>query len=104
MTATSTTTTPSNLLRMADLSATQLTALLDLADEMKDGPTWWSHPRNAATIACLFERPSTRTPVAFEAAAHRLGMLPIMLRPDELQLEREESVADTARALSSSVA
>jgi ornithine carbamoyltransferase len=39
--------------------------------------------------------------VAFEVAAHRLGMLPVILRPDELQLGRGEPVADTARVLSS---
>ena len=96
-----TATTPSDLLRIADLTATQLNALLDLADEMKNGPTWWTHPRNHAAIACLFDKPSTRTRVPFEVAAHRLGMLPIMLRPDELQLGRGEPLADTARVLSS---
>ncbi len=102
MTATPiTATTPSDLLRIADLTATQLNALLDLADEMKNGPTWWTHPRNHAAIACLFDKPSTRTRVSFEVAAHRLGMLPIMLRPDELQLGRGEPLADTARVLSS---
>src|SRR5918992_4959368 len=95
------TTAPSDLLRIADLTATQLNALLDLADEMKNGPTWWTHPRNHAAIACLFDKPSTRTRVSFEVAAHRLGMLPIMLRPDELQLGRGEPLADTARVLSS---
>jgi ornithine carbamoyltransferase len=101
MTATATTTTPSNLLRIADLTAAQLNALLDRADEMKNGPTWWTAPRNATAIACLFDKPSTRTRVAFEVAAHRLGMLPIVLRPDELQLGRAEPLADTARVLSS---
>src|ERR671912_249989 len=96
-----TTTTPSDLLRIADLTATQLNALLDLADEMKNGPTWWTHPRNHAAIACLFDKPSTRTRVSFEVAAPRLGMVPIMLRPDELQLGRGEPLADTARVLSS---
>jgi ornithine carbamoyltransferase len=102
MTATPITTTmPSDLLRIADLTAAQLHALLDVADEMKNGPTWWTHARNGTAVACLFERPSARTRVSFEVAAHRLGMLPIMLRPDELQLGRGEPLADTARVLSS---
>jgi ornithine carbamoyltransferase len=101
MTAIPTTTTPSDLLRIADLTSTQLYALLDLADDMRNGPTWWTAARNNAAIACLFDKPSTRTRVSFEVAAHRLGMLPIMLRPDELQLGRGEPLADTARVLSS---
>jgi ornithine carbamoyltransferase len=102
MTATPiTTTTPSDLLRIADLSATQLNALLDLADEMKNGPIWWTAARHGTAVACLFDKPSTRTRVSFEVAAHRLGMLPIMLRPDELQIGRGEPLADTARVLSS---
>jgi ornithine carbamoyltransferase len=48
----------------------------------------------------IFDKPSTRTRVSFESAAWLLGMLPIDLRPDELQLGRGETIADTARALS----
>ena len=101
MAATATTTRPSDFLRIGDLTAVQLNALLDLADEMKDGPIWWTAARHGTAVACLFDKPSTRTRVSFEVAAHRLGMLPIMLRPDELQLGRGEPLADTARVLSS---
>jgi ornithine carbamoyltransferase len=96
-----TVTAPSDLLRVADLSPTNLNALLDLADAMREGPAWWTrlHPRTA--VACLFDTPSIPTRVSFEVAAHRLGMLPIMLGPDELQLGRDEPLADTARVLSS---
>ena len=65
---------------------------------MKDDRT---AARDGRAIACLFDKPSTRTRVSFEVAAHRLGLLPIMLRPDELQLGRGEPLADTARVLSS---
>jgi len=100
-TAAATTTTPSDLLRIADLTATQLNALLDIADEMKDGPIWWTAARHGTAVACLFDKPSARTRVSIEVAAHRLGMLPIVLRPDELPLGRGERLADAARVLSS---
>ena len=51
-------------------------------------------------LACFFSKPSTRTRVSLEAAAQRLGMLPLMLRPDELQLGRGEPISDTGRVLS----
>ncbi len=101
MTAPPITTTPSDLLRIADLTATQLNTLLDLGDEMRDGPIWSTAARNGTAVACLFDTPCTRTRVSFEVAAHRLGMLPVLLSPDELPLDRGESLADTARVLSS---
>jgi ornithine carbamoyltransferase len=51
-------------------------------------------------LGLIFDKPSTRTRVSFEAAAWGLGMLPIALRPDELQIGRGETIADTARVLS----
>jgi ornithine carbamoyltransferase len=104
MTAIAAITKPSDLLRIADLTAAQLNALLDLADEMKNGPGWWTAGRDGRAVACLFDRPSTQTHVPFEVAAHRLGLLPIMLRAGDVQLGRDEPPADTARVLSSHTA
>ncbi len=67
---------------------------------MKADPDGWSETLRGHSLACYFAKPSTRTRVSFAAAAARLGMTPILLRPDELQLGRGEPLADTARALS----
>jgi ornithine carbamoyltransferase len=101
MTAFDTLTRPRGLLRIAELEAFELKQLLDLAAAMKAGPRRWRNPLRTETLVCLFEKPSTRTRVSFAAAAHRLGMLPLLVRPDELQLGRGEPIADTARVLSS---
>ena len=90
-----------NVLRVADLDAGQFAALLDLAAAMKRHPLAWRHALEGRAVACYFAKPSTRTRVSFEAAINRLGGLPIMLRPDELQLGRGEPIADTARVISS---
>jgi ornithine carbamoyltransferase len=94
-------TTPTGLLRIADLTPRDLSRLLDLAAAMKDDPRGWHDALAGESVACYFSKPSTRTRISCEAAVHRLGGLPIMLRPDELQLGRGEPIADTARVMSS---
>jgi ornithine carbamoyltransferase len=51
----------------------------------------------------VFEKPSTRTRVSFEAGIVELGGHPMILRGDEMQLSRGESAKDTARILSAHV-
>ncbi|HUA74061.1 MAG TPA: ornithine carbamoyltransferase [Solirubrobacteraceae bacterium] len=99
-TSTTTAAMPRDFLRIADLSPEQLTALLDLAQQMRSEPGGWLDSYPGELLACYFAKPSTRTRVSFEGAAYRLGMLPVMLRPDELQLGRGEPISDTARVLS----
>jgi ornithine carbamoyltransferase len=90
----------SHLTRISDLRPQTLEALLDLAAIMKDEPTRFEGALRGRSIACIFEKPSTRTRVSFAAAAARLGATPIALTSQELQLGRGESLADTARSLS----
>ena len=99
-TGTTTTTMPRHLLRLGDLDRDAVQGLLDLAARMKDEPHGFLDAFRGETVACYFEKPSTRTRVSFAAAAHRLGMLPLGLGPSELQLSRGETIADTARTLS----
>ena len=103
MTSMAATTTPDHLLKVSDLKPRQLDRLLDLAAEMKAEPLGWRDAQAGKVLACFFGKPSTRTRVSLEAAAQRLGMLPLMLRPDELQLGRGEPISDTGRVLSSYV-
>ncbi|ERG88852.1 MAG: ornithine carbamoyltransferase [halophilic archaeon J07HX5] len=89
--------TPTHVLDIDDLSAADVTELLTLAARIKSGD---QAPRLAATLAMLFEQPSTRTRVSFEAGIEQLGGTAVFLGPDETQLDRGEPIRDTARALS----
>lgn len=51
-------------------------------------------------MGMIFEKPSTRTRVSFEAAVVELGGHPLILRSDEMQLGRGETLEDTGRVLS----
>lgn len=56
--------------------------------------------REGAVLAMIFEKPSTRTRVSFEVAMHQLGGNSVVLDPQDMQLGRGETLADTARSLS----
>jgi ornithine carbamoyltransferase len=56
-------------------------------------------PLDGRCVGLLFLKPSTRTRVAFEVAAVRLGAHPVVLHGTEVQLARGETVSDTGRVL-----
>jgi ornithine carbamoyltransferase len=86
--------------RVADLTSGELERLLELAAVLKQEPARYEGALHGRAIACIFEKPSTRTRVSFAAAAAELGASPIALSPQELQIGRGETIADTARSLS----
>lgn len=83
----------------AELSVAELAALLERARELQADPLA-SGALHRRSVALIFERPSTRTRVSFEAGIVELGGHPMVLRTEELQLSRGESVRDTAYVLS----
>jgi ornithine carbamoyltransferase len=94
---------PRHFLTGAELSAGELTALMERALELKAAPLS-SQALAGSSVALVFERPSTRTRLSFEVGIHELGGHPVVLRADELQLARGEALADTAMVLSRHVA
>jgi len=85
-----------------ELGAFELGKLLDRATELKAGRARRIGAESLAgrSIALVFDRPSTRTRISFEVGVAELGATPIVLRGDEMQLSRGESVGDTARVVS----
>ena len=87
-----------------ELSAADLGGVLDAAQELKEARGAPRETLGGRSVALVFEKPSTRTRISFEVGVAELGGAPIVLRGDELQLTRGESVADTGRVLSRYVA
>jgi ornithine carbamoyltransferase len=91
-----------DLLDVAALSRAEIEALLTLASLLKAKQQAGTSHRllQGKTLGLLFQKPSTRTRVSFEAGMNQLGGHALVLPMADIQLSRGESVADTARVLS----
>src|ERR1051325_3416325 len=91
-----------DLLTVADIPRPEVERLLRLAADLKGtlrrGAGY--RPLVGKTLGMLFEKPSTRTRVSFEAGINQLGGHALFLSMSDIQLSRGESIADTARTLS----
>jgi ornithine carbamoyltransferase len=85
---------PRHLLEIDDLSPSELTEVLDLA-ELE------SPPRVLAGkgMALVFQKPSARTRNSMEMAVVHLGGHPVTIRSDEVGLDERESTEDVTRTL-----
>jgi ornithine carbamoyltransferase len=89
-----------DFLSIDDLSVDELTSLLDDAGKIKTKPDKYADALTGAQVALIFEKPSTRTRVSFEVAVKSMGGHALVLRGDELQLGRGETIQDTGHVLS----
>ncbi|MBE6748485.1 MAG: ornithine carbamoyltransferase [Ruminococcaceae bacterium] len=92
-----------DFLKLLDYTSEEIEYLIDLAAELKEQKkNNVSHEvLKGKNIALIFEKTSTRTRCSFEVAARDLGMGVTYLDPSASQIGRKESIADTARVLSS---
>jgi ornithine carbamoyltransferase len=94
---------PTDCLTGEELSRSQLHELIERAAWMKVNPLG-SDVLGRRTVALIFQRHSTRTRVSFETGIVELAGHPMVLRTDDTQLARGESIRDTAYILSRNVA
>jgi ornithine carbamoyltransferase len=84
-------------LTVSDLSPDELTAVLDRASRLRADPSAAANALSGQRIGLFFEKPSARTRISTEVGSAELGMIPIVLKADEIGLGKRESVADVGR-------
>ena len=91
-----------DFLSLHDFTPDEIMAMLDLAEELKEKQKRnVPHPYlQGKSLGMIFQKSSTRTRVSFEVAMYQLGGYSLFLSAGDLQIQRGESVADTARVLS----
>jgi len=89
-----------DFLKLSDLTKSEIETVLDRATALKAGKEPHTCPLLGKNIGLFFEKPSTRTRLSFEAGIYQFGGNAICMNPDELQLGRGETIADTARTIS----
>lgn len=91
-----------HLLKLLDCTTEEITAILDLADQLKyEKKHRIPHKQlEGKSIGLIFQKSSTRTRVSFETGIYQLGGQALFLSARDLQIGRGEPIQDTARVLS----
>lgn len=87
---------------MNDITPEELELILEQSGRLKEKQRRGEPHRilEGKTLAMIFEKPSTRTRVSFEAGMYQLGGHALYLSANDLQLGRGETIEDTAKVLS----
>jgi len=88
-----------DILTLLDLTRDDFDGLINLALGLKEEAPQ-AFPLRGKSIGLLFNKPSTRTRVAFETAMIQLGGAPLFISSKDTQIARNEPIRDTARVLS----
>lgn len=91
-----------HLLKLADLSESEILDILNLADQLKyeKKHNIEHHYLKGKSLGMIFQKSSTRTRVSFETGMYQLGGQALFLSPRDLQIGRGEPIDDTAKVLS----
>ncbi len=92
-----------DFLKLLDFDSDEIMYLIDGAEKLKKFKKQGKPHKvcDGKNIALIFEKTSTRTRCSFEVAARDLGIGVTYLDPQGSQIGKKESIADTARVLSS---
>lgn len=90
-----------DILTLSALDPSDFSMLFERAKELKSRHKKGICEKSLAgkTVGLIFEKPSTRTRISFEAATAQLGGAPLFISAGDTQLSRSEPIADTARVL-----
>ena len=98
---------PKHFIDLADLDSATLEGMIAEARRRKAaraglprGTADGDRPLDGRVLALIFDKHSTRTRISFDVAMRQLGGTTMMMSGSELQLAREETIADTARVFS----
>jgi ornithine carbamoyltransferase len=91
---------PPHLLSVGDLTCIALAELLERAEQMKADAAGFTGALEGQTLACFFDPPTTGATLSGAVAAHRLGMLPLLLPRRELVVGSGEPLGDIVRTFS----
>ncbi|HPW17199.1 MAG TPA: ornithine carbamoyltransferase [Candidatus Aminicenantes bacterium] len=88
-----------DFLSVRDLSVYEFGKMLDKAAEVKKRPDKFRKALKGKILAMIFQKPSLRTRMTFEAGMLRLGGEAIYLAPADIQMGSREGAADIGRNL-----
>ena len=91
-----------DLLKLSDLTKSEALELLKKAAELKQFKVKNTphQPLKGKSLGMIFNKNSTRTRISIEVGMFELGGHSLFLTPDQMQLGRGETIADSARVLS----
>ena len=91
-----------DLVSLLDITKEEFFTILELAARLKTERAEGHFPSylQNQSLGMIFEKSSTRTRISFEVGMHELGGTALVLNPDDMQIGRGESIADTARVMS----
>ena len=89
-----------DLLRTEHLTRNDVELILDTAARFSENPLSSTSALANKTVAIYMTKSSTRTRLASETAVAHLGGTPMLLRGDDLQIGRGETISDTAKIIS----